>query len=67
MGSWKAPGPNGLHVAFFQKAWGVVGDHISSSVIKLLEGEKLPEGMADALLVLIPKKSNQRVSDNFEY
>lgn len=41
--------------AFYQRTWSITGDAVSNSVMKILEGEKLPNGMADALLVLIPK------------
>lgn len=44
-----------FQAAFFQKMWNIVGDAVSSSVIRILDGQKLPQDMADALLVLIPK------------
>lgn len=55
MGPWKASGSDGLQAGFYQRTWGVVGEGVSSTVLKCLEGERLPQNMADALLVLIPK------------
>lgn len=56
MATLKASCPDGFQATFFQTVWDVVGEDVSSSVIRFLEGaEKLPSGMADTLLVLIPK------------
>lgn len=54
IGGWKAPRLDGLHAAIWQKSWKIAGKSVSSSTIKILEGEKLPQGMAKVLLVLIP-------------
>lgn len=55
MEDWKAPGPDGLQAAFYQRAWSVVGDSVSTSIIEILEVAKFSKGMDDALIVLIPK------------
>lgn len=58
MGPWKAPGPYGIHAAFLQKAWEVVGGSIVSFVQGVLEvGEPSPK-IAETLIELIPKLEN---------
>lgn len=55
MGGWKAPGPDCLQVAFYQRSWNVVGELVSLTVSRVLDRGQLDQGMADVLLVLIPK------------
>lgn len=55
MSLFKAPGPDGYQAVFYQQTWSVTGPVIISLVKKILGGEKIPKGVAEALLVLIPK------------
>lgn len=61
----KAQGPDGFHANFYQKAWDIVGDNISSHTIRILEGGELNQAMAEALLVLIPKTERPETIKNF--
>lgn len=58
MGSWKAPGPDGFQAGFYQKAWSIAGDDLSTMVLNILRGGNMRPELAEALLVLIPKKHN---------
>lgn len=55
MGSYKAPGPDGFQPVFFKKTWNTTGAAVTKFVREVLRGEPIPEGAAEALLVLIPK------------
>lgn len=55
MGPLKAPGPDGFPAIFYQQAWEIVGNDVSSATIHILEGGDFHPGMAEALMVLIPK------------
>ena len=53
--AFKAPGPNGLHVGFFQRFWLVVGRSISEEVLTVFREKKIPDYMNNTNIVLIPK------------
>ena len=55
MGSLKAPGPDGFHALFFQRNWNLVGEVVCQTILKVLNGEALPDGMNDTFITLIPK------------
>lgn len=57
----KSPGPDGMNPGFFQKSWDLVGEEVSTFVLSCLHHGKLPEGVNDTTLVLIPKKSAPEV------
>lgn len=65
MGPLKAPGPNGLHTIFYQRAWGTVREDVCSMVLTILKGEKIHRSMAKALLVLIPKNEKTESIKHF--
>lgn len=54
----KAPGPDGMTPAFYQKHWAVVGNEIIQLVRKFFETGEVLESMNDTNIVLIPKKKN---------
>lgn len=54
----KAPGPDGMTPAFYQKHWAVVGNEITQLVRKFFETGEVMESMNDTNIVLIPKKKN---------
>jgi hypothetical protein len=43
---------------FFKKYWEVVGNSITSEVLKVLNGGDMPEGWNETCVVLIPKVPN---------
>ena len=52
----KAPGPDGFHPVFFQKAWGTIGDDLCSTIQEWYRKGKIPENLCQALICLIPKQ-----------
>lgn len=54
----KAPGPDGMSPAFFQKHWSIVGKNIVEVVKSFLETGELLPGLNDTNIVLIPKNKN---------
>ena len=61
MGPLKAPGPNGYHAYFFKKYWDLVGDPICETVVGILRGHEIPEGLNETFISLIPKVSNRQI------
>lgn len=51
----KAPGPDGFHACFYQKAWPIVGPSILKQFNDFMENGTLEEGINDTLIALIPK------------
>ncbi|KAK2647852.1 hypothetical protein Ddye_015341 [Dipteronia dyeriana] len=54
----KAPGPDGFHAIFFQKAWGVVGDDVTRTCLGILNGSSPVREFNDTNVVLILKVKN---------
>jgi len=52
----KAPGPDGMNPFFYQKFWPVVGNDVTSMVLAILHGAKIPDGLNHTYVTLIPKK-----------
>ncbi|XP_031127606.1 uncharacterized protein LOC116029699 [Ipomoea triloba] len=60
----KAPGPDGMTPAFYQRFWSVVGHDLSCFVLNCLHSATIPHGLNGTNIVLIPKKRvPERVSD----
>lgn len=55
MKPYKALGPDGIHVGFFQHFWLVVGESVMEEVRKVFIEGKVPEYLNTTLIVLIPK------------
>lgn len=55
MSPFKAPGPDGFQAGFFQSTWTLTGPSITALVRRVLSGGELPPGLAEILLVLVPK------------
>jgi hypothetical protein len=58
MGPTKAPGPDGFPALFYQTHWDFFKVAICKAVRGFLEGESVPEGLCDSIIVLIPKLHN---------
>lgn len=54
----KAPGPDGLTPAFFQKHWSIVGKDIIKLMRDFFETGEIIKGLNETNIVLIPKKKN---------
>jgi hypothetical protein len=64
IGDFKAPGPDGMPSIFYKNLWDVVGRKLTTDVLHVLHGNKLPEGWNDTVISLIPKTDNpEHVSD----
>ncbi|GKV06468.1 hypothetical protein SLEP1_g18364 [Rubroshorea leprosula] len=55
MKPFKAPGPDGLHVAFFQKFWFVVKNKLCNEIRNIFNSGVMPESWSASLITLIPK------------
>ncbi|XP_057770939.1 uncharacterized protein LOC130990727 [Salvia miltiorrhiza] len=51
----KASGPDGFNARFFQRFWPAVGDHVTQSVMAVLNGRDDVEEWNHTLICLIPK------------
>lgn len=55
MGGFKAPGPDGLQVIFYQSQWSFVGEDLYKLVMDIFYDPKKIEEINDTLITLIPK------------
>lgn len=51
----KAPGPDGMHVIFYQRFWHIIGDDVTTFVSNILHGISLPSCINNTNIPLIPK------------
>lgn len=58
MAPCKAPGPDGYTASFYQKTWSITGDCLVRSVQEFFQSGKLPPGLNDTLISLVPKVTN---------
>lgn len=65
MGSYKAPGPNGYYAIFFKRSWHLTRTDVHSFLKGILEGGEIPEGAAEALLLLRPKETKPSTMRGF--
>ncbi|XP_019168818.1 PREDICTED: uncharacterized protein LOC109164726 [Ipomoea nil] len=54
MKPFKAPGPDGLPAGFYQHTWDVIGDSVYEMVSQAFRHGRIPEGINDTLVALIP-------------
>lgn len=55
MSPLKAPNPDGFQACFFQNTWATTGPSITSLVKRVMFTGEIPTGLAEVLLVLVPK------------
>lgn len=52
---FKAPGPDGLHIGFFQAYWNIVGSSVFEEVKEIFRSGTMPNHLNETLITLIPK------------
>ncbi|XP_042515225.1 uncharacterized protein LOC122089557 [Macadamia integrifolia] len=60
-----SPGPDGFPGAFFIQCWEIVGDDFCGAVIAFFRGGKLPNGVNNSFVTLIPKVEGAISLDKF--
>lgn len=55
IGPLKAPGPGGFPARFFQRNWASLKNDVIKAVRDFFESGKMPEGVNDTIICLIPK------------
>lgn len=60
-----SPGPNGIQAVFYQRFWDVVGKYITEFVNMALCTRRVPEGVLEAFITLIPKKDCPESANDF--
>lgn len=65
MGAYKAPGPDGLPLIFFQRNWDQVGPAIIEFVMNAFRTCSFPPEANKTLITLIPKKSPPEEASHF--
>ena len=65
MKPYKAPGPDGLHIGFFQRFWLIVRDSMRKEVEKVFIERKVPEYLNNTHIVLIPKIQHTETIGNY--
>jgi hypothetical protein len=65
MGANKAPGLDGFTTGFYQTHWGTIGASVTNAVLDFLNEGHLPEGVNQAIIVLIPKIKHPQDLKNF--
>ena len=65
MKAYKAPGPDGLHVGFFQRFWLTVRDSVVEEVMKAFEKKRVSQYLNETHIVLIPKIQGPEVLGNY--
>lgn len=56
----KSPGLDGLNPRFFQAFWDILGNNVVRICDEFIRSGKLPNGMNQTQIVLIPKKARPK-------
>ncbi|GKU87915.1 hypothetical protein SLEP1_g2242 [Rubroshorea leprosula] len=65
MGPWKALGPDGLHVAFFQQFWDLIKDKLCHEIRLVFSMGIISEAWNASLIALVPKVQNPESISQF--
>ena len=63
--AFKASGPAGLHVGFFQHFWLLVGESVRKEVKQVFISQTMPEYLNRTLITLIPKCNTLESLSNY--
>ena len=63
--AFKAPGPDGLHVGFFQRFWLIVGKSVIDVIKKIFTKKTVPDYLNRILIALIPKIQSPETLSNY--
>ena len=62
---FKAPSPDGLHAAFFQRFWLVVGKSVMEEIKMIFAEKRVPEYLNRTHIALIPKIQGPEMLGNY--
>jgi hypothetical protein len=65
IGPLKAPGVDGFPAHFYQRNWGTIKEEIINAVKLFFVSGKMPEGVNETAIVLIPKTDQPEILRNF--
>jgi hypothetical protein len=65
IGPLKAPGPDGFPARFFQRHWEVMKHDIIRVVQEFFASSKMPPGVNETSIVLLPKKDEPELLTDF--
>ena len=65
MKPYKAPGPDGLHVGFFQRFWLITRDSVRREVERAFTSARVPGYLNKTLIALIPKIQGPETLGNY--
>ena len=64
LGSWKAPGPNGIPTMLFQKCWNTMGQTVIQATISFLSIGYILKELNNTFITLVPKILNpEKISE----
>lgn len=66
IGDLKAPGPDGLHAAFYKRFWVMLEEDLVKEVLEAVNTVVIPEGWNDTVIVLIPKVDKPEKLSRFQ-
>lgn len=67
LGSWKAPGLDGIPIGFYKEHWDLVGQNIGHMVLSSLNGHSTLAYINTIDIVLIPKSNSQHTPTDFSF